>query len=131
MLRTGALAIALLLAVVRPPMAVAAGPFQRTVITEAGLPAGASTLQGPESKEPQRLVAAALALTLGPFGAHRLYLGTNVKVPLIYGITFGGFGVLAVIDMAHILFTKDLSPYHDNGHVFMWAKPRTETSTPP
>ncbi|MGV3638593.1 MAG: TM2 domain-containing protein, partial [Flavobacteriales bacterium] len=44
--------------------------------------------------EDQRLVGSALALLLGPFGAHRIYLGTTPKVAIIYGLTFGGFGVL-------------------------------------
>ena len=70
-------------------------------------------------REPQRLVAATLTLTLGAFAAHRLYLGTDVKVPIIYGLTFGGFGVLVLIDLAHILFTKDLSAYMNNNKVLM------------
>ena len=82
-------------------------------------------------KEPQRLVAAVLALTLGPFAAHRLYLGTDVKVPIVYGLTFGGFGVLPLIDLGHILFTKDLRPYCGNGKVLMWARPQPAPLTPP
>jgi TM2 domain-containing membrane protein YozV len=85
------------------------------------------TLSGPPH---ERLTAALLALTLGPFGAHRLYFGTVTKVPIIYGITFGGFGVLVILDLAHILFTKDLSRYRRNSNVFMWAKPK-EDPTPP
>jgi len=123
--------VVLLLLVFRPVLAAEAGPFERPVITLEELRAMAAALPADEAHEPQRLVAAALALTLGPFGAHRLYLGTNVKVPVVYGITFGGFGVLSMIDMVHILFTKDLTPYRDNTQVFMWAKPRTEGSTPP
>jgi TM2 domain-containing membrane protein YozV len=82
-------------------------------------------------REPKRLVAAALALTLGPFGVHRLYFGTDVKVPLIYGLTFGGFGVLALIDLGEILFTKDLGPFMNSDKVFMWGKGRSGSSTPP
>jgi hypothetical protein len=73
-----------------------------------------------------------MAVTLGPFGAHRLYLGTTPKVPLLYGLTFGGFGVLVLIDLGHILFTKDLSVYRDSRQVLMWAKPRGgKEVTPP
>jgi TM2 domain-containing membrane protein YozV len=68
-----------------------------------------------------RALAAALAVTLGPFGAHRIYLGTTPKVPLLYGLTFGGFGVLVLIDLGHILFTKDLSRFQENDRIFMWA----------
>jgi TM2 domain-containing membrane protein YozV len=131
MLRAGALLCVVLLAVLRPFSAAAAGPFRANNLSEEELRAAVAALPDVEGGEPQRLVAAALALTLGPFGAHRLYLGTNVKVPLIYGLTFGGFGILAVIDMAHILFTKDLTPYRKNGQVFMWAKPREAGTTPP
>ncbi len=84
-----------------------------------------------EPEEPKRLVAATLALTLGAFGAHRLYLGTDAKVPVIYGLTFGGFGVLVLIDLGHILFTNDLHAYLANGQVLMWANGRPHPLTPP
>jgi TM2 domain-containing membrane protein YozV len=90
----------------------------------------AAPQDGEVRKENTRLVAALLALTLGPFGAHRLYLGTVPKVAIIYGVTFGGFGVLAVIDLVHILCTKDLTPYRNNDKVFMWAGER-RALTPP
>ncbi len=89
------------------------------------------SVNGPE-QHVNRALAAALAVTLGPFGAHRLYLGTRPKVPLIYGLTFGGFGVLVLIDLGHILFTRDLSAFQDSERVFMWAKPREDGPvTPP
>jgi hypothetical protein len=71
-----------------------------------------------------RGMAALLAVTLGPFGGHRVYLGARPKVPLVYGITFGGFGVLVVLDLGHILFTKDLDRFRDNDRVFMWTGPK-------
>ncbi len=74
-------------------------------------------------KEDQRLIGGLLAVMLGTFGAHRLYLGTDVKVAVIYGITFGGFGLLPLIDLGHLLFAKDLGPFRDNNRVFMWAPP--------
>lgn len=77
-----------------------------------------------------RLVSSALAVLLGPFGAHRLYLGTNTKVALVYGLTLGGFGILAVLDLGHLLLTKDLTPYRNNGKVFMWGK-GAAAPTPP
>jgi hypothetical protein len=73
-------------------------------------------------KENPRLVAALLDVSLGLFGAHRLYLGTDVKVPVFYTLTIGGGGVLWIIDLGLILFTKDLTPYMDNPHVFMWVQ---------
>ncbi len=78
-----------------------------------------------------RALAAGLALTLGPFGGHRIYLGAPPKIPLIYGLTFGGFGVLVLIDLGHILFTKELAVYQDNQKVLMWAGPEEKEPTPP
>jgi len=90
-------------------------------------PAFADTVDHPENP---RLLASGLAVLLGPFGAHRLYLGTTPKVAIIYGITFGGFGVLALLDLGHILFTKDLEPYRNSDRVFMWSRGQGE-ATPP
>lgn len=75
-----------------------------------------------ERKENTRLVAALLTLTLGPFGAHRLYLGTEAMVPVFYTLTLGGgLGILPVIDLFHILLVKDLSGFYNNPGVFMWG----------
>lgn len=78
-------------------------------------------LEASERIENDRTVASVLAIVLGPFGAHRLYLGTTVKVAVIYGITFGGFGILPLLDLGHMIFNKDLEPYRNNGQVFMWT----------
>ncbi len=76
-----------------------------------------------QRRENPRWVAAMLTVGLGLFGVHRMYLGTDMKVPIIYVLTLGGgLGVLPMIDLLAILFTKDLEPYKDNGKVFMWAK---------
>lgn len=73
-------------------------------------------------KENPKLIALALTATLGPFGAHRIYLGTDPKVPIFYTITLGGgLGVLPAIDFIAILLTKDISVYYDNNKIFMWA----------
>jgi TM2 domain len=110
--------------------ACAAGPFTVTRQHWLVLAEGDSTAQAAVFV-PNRALAAALALTLGPFGGHRLYFGTKPKVPLLYGLTFGGAGVLVLIDLGHILFTKDLTRYLDNDRVLMWAMPRTTPSTLP
>lgn len=109
------------------PPCRAAGPFQDLHATWVDSLPEELSVDGIPSKEPQRLVAAVLAVALGPFAAHRLYLGTDVKVPIIYGLTFGGFGILVLIDLGHILFAKDLQPYRHNDKVFMWAKERAPT----
>ena len=71
-----------------------------------------------------------LALLLGPFGAHRIYLGTTPKVAVIYGLTFGGFGVLSLIDLGHLLFSKDLDQYRNNDRVIMWGRPKARITPP-
>ena len=83
--------------------------------------------------ENTRLVSSLLAVTLGPFGAHRLYLGTRPRVAIVYGLTFGGFGVLVLMDLGHLLFSRDLEPFRNNDRVFMWNAPTAEeaATTPP
>ncbi|MFM1932921.1 MAG: hypothetical protein RL226_2224 [Bacteroidota bacterium] len=72
--------------------------------------------------ENPRLVAIGLTVALGPFGAHRLYLGTGELVPVFYSATLGGgLGILPVVDLGHLIFAKDLSPFVNNKHVFMWT----------
>lgn len=78
-------------------------------------------------RENHRAVAITLAVLLGPFGAHRLYLGTTPKVAIAYGLTFGGFGVVALIDLVHLIVTKDLDRFRNNDRILMWA----EEPTPP
>lgn len=68
-----------------------------------------------------RAVAIALNATLGMFGVHRMYLGTDIKVPVIYTVTLGGGLVLWVVDLGLLIGTKDIKPYMDNPHVFMWV----------
>jgi len=111
---------------------MAAGPFgaQRTYpMQEANMAQAPDSIDGTR-KENTRLVSSSLALLLGPFAAHRIYLGTTPKVAIIYGVTFGGFGLLAITDLGHLLFTKDLEPYRNNDRVFMWTEPR-HAPTPP
>lgn len=52
---------------------------------------------------------AAIITTLltGLVGGHRIYLGTSPIVPIVYTITLGGgLGILPLIDLFHIIFTK-------------------------
>lgn len=70
----------------------------------------------------KKLKAALLALFLGHFGVHRIYLGTAPNVPVVYSLTLGGgFGLLPVLDIVAILTTKDLEKFSDNKKVFMWS----------
>jgi len=74
-------------------------------------------------KEHPRITAAILCITLGPFGAHRLYLGTKPIVPASYTLTLGGgIGLLPLIDLFLITFSKDISRYKNNPHFFMWVE---------
>jgi len=74
--------------------------------------------------ENQRAVAIGLDVSLGLFGVHRMYLGTDLKVPVIYTTTIGGGGVLWLVDLGLLITVKDLTPFKDNPNVFMWNTAR-------
>lgn len=118
-----------------PALVWAGGPHVRLVVLDqstldslevAGWAMDSTSVKG----ENARLISSTLAVLLGPFGAHRLYLGTTTKVAVVYGVTFGGFGLLALLDLGHLLFTKDLEPYRNNDRVFMWGKTPGEPTPP-
>lgn len=70
-----------------------------------------------------KLIAISLAITLGAFGVHRLYLGTKPIVPVAYTLTLGGgFLILPLIDIFYIILAKDLDDIQHNNFVFMWNK---------
>lgn len=72
----------------------------------------------------EKLTAILFALALGPLGVHRLYLGTEAHVPVIYTATLGGgFGLLPIADIVAILAAKDIERYKNNPRVIMWAAP--------
>lgn len=80
-----------------------------------------------EKKNKSKLVAGLLAITLGPFGVHRLYLGTSPKVPIAYTLTLGGgFFILPLIDIFYIILSRDPNDIEDNNHVFIWNKKKTQ-----
>ena len=68
----------------------------------------------------QRAVAIGLDVSLGLFGVHRMYLGTDLKVPVIYTSTIGGGGVLWLVDLGLLIAVKDITPFKNNSNVFMW-----------
>jgi TM2 domain-containing membrane protein YozV len=68
----------------------------------------------------QRAIAIGLNVSLGLFGVHRMYLGTDLKVPILYTATIGGGGVLWLVDLGMLIAVKDLEPFKDNPNVFMW-----------
>jgi TM2 domain-containing membrane protein YozV len=76
----------------------------------------------------KRVTAALLTVTMGPLGAHRIYLGCSPHVPVAYVATVGGgVGVIPVIDFFAILFTRDFSKLEHNNSVFMWLKKTKNT----
>ena len=66
----------------------------------------------------RRWVGAVLCLFLGVFGVHRLYFGTNEKVPIFYTLTLGGFLILPLIDLFLILFKKNKEDLEDDKMIF-------------
>lgn len=82
------------------------------------------------SKRPDNVrgVAIALDCTLGFFGVHRMYLGTDPKVPVFYTLSMGGGGLLWLVDLGVLIAHKDITPFMNNPHMFMWAK-KDETPT--
>jgi hypothetical protein len=58
----------------------------------------------------------------GLFGGHRIYLGTHQRTPILYSITLGGLGILPLIDLVNIIFTKDLSRFEDIPQIIMWGR---------
>jgi len=71
----------------------------------------------------QKLKATLLTIFLGPFGVHRIYLGTSPNVPVVYSLTLGGLGILPLIDLISILGSKKLDRYKNNDRVIMWTQP--------
>ncbi|MBI2271618.1 MAG: TM2 domain-containing protein [Bacteroidetes bacterium] len=72
-----------------------------------------------------KITAAVMAFPVpfGIVGLHRIYLGTDPYVPVVYIATVGGcFGILPLIDFFVIVFEKDTGQYLNNPRVFMWAR---------
>ena len=83
-------------------------------------------LKGPlrllQTKKRTKAGAILMAVLTGPLGGHRLYLGTEPHVPIVYTLTLGGgMGLLPVIDIVCILVTKDLSKFEDCSQIIMWG----------
>lgn len=68
----------------------------------------------------KRAKAIIFTLLTGPLGGHRIYLQTHHKVPILYSVTLGGFGIVAITDLCFIIFKKDLSPFENNDRFIMW-----------
>lgn len=73
----------------------------------------------------KRLVAALLAFPVpfGILGLHRIYLGSEPYIPVVYIFTLGGgCGILPLIDFFEIIFSsdEDFEKFQNNPKVFMW-----------
>lgn len=68
-----------------------------------------------------RAKAIIFTILTGPLGGHRVYLGTRPGAPIIYAVTLGGFFILPLVDLAHIIFTKDISKFEKNQKIIMWG----------
>jgi TM2 domain len=75
-----------------------------------------------EIRDNARLVAIALNISLGMLGVHRMYLGTDVKIPILYTLTFGGGGVLWLVDLALLIANRDITPFMNNKNLFMFSR---------
>lgn len=80
-----------------------------------------SKIENHKIRPKRRLIAAFLCMTLGPFGMHRLYLGTQPRVAAAYTLTLGGgLGLVPAIDLFFIVFSKDISRFKNNDDFIMW-----------
>ena len=94
-----------------------------SVVSAAPVDPVAASPTHPVIKPKRRLVAALLCVALGPFGMHRLYLGTKPHVAAAYTLTLGGgIGLVPLIDLFHIVFDPNLYKYKDNDKFIMWLK---------
>jgi len=73
----------------------------------------------------KKFVAAILAFPLfGVTGIHRVYLGTQPYVPVVYMATVGGYLILPTLDFIAIICAdeKTFLSFQNNTHVFMWVR---------
>jgi TM2 domain-containing membrane protein YozV len=81
-----------------------------------------SKIENQKVRPKRRLIAAFLCATLGPFGMHRLYLGTQPRVAGAYTLTLGGgLGIVPAMDLLFIVFSRDISRFKNNDNFIMWS----------
>lgn len=72
----------------------------------------------------KKVIASALAFPFpfGMLGVHRIYLGTQPYIPLVYVGTLGGCaGIIPMIDFCTLVSNKDISRFQANSRIFMWV----------
>ena len=68
-------------------------------------------------------VAFIIATFLGGLGIHRWYLGTDTSTKILYCVTLGGCGIVALGDWVMLLIgliNDDIDKYIDNDSFIMW-----------
>ena len=77
----------------------------------------------PEKSEVKFKRGKAIIFTVltGFLGGHRIYLGTHHRTPIIYSVTLGGLGILPLVDLVNIIFTKDISKFENKSQIIMWG----------
>ena len=73
----------------------------------------------------KRFISAILSFPLpfGIIGLHRVYLGSEPYIPLVYIGTLGGvFGILPLIDFISICRHKKIDYFMNNKRLMMWVK---------
>jgi len=87
----------------------------------------ADTVSSNEEFKKEKLIAAILAFPV-PFGftgLHRIYLGSDPWIPVVYLITGGGgFGLIPLIDFIFIVTADEekFRKYESNPKFFMWVE---------
>ncbi|TXB64667.1 TM2 domain-containing protein [Vicingus serpentipes] len=99
--------------------------FQDTIFAEnKELINAGDSIQPNKKAERKHVRVKAIIFTIltGPLGGHRVYLRTRPGAPIIYAVTLGGFGILPLVDLAHLIFKKDISSFEENPKIMMWTK---------
>lgn len=65
---------------------------------------------------PSKFELIVAAVLTGPLGGHRILMKSKPRVVFFYALTLGGgFGLLPLIDILHIAFSKDLNELNGRG----------------
>jgi len=94
------------------------------------VPCGLPTDTVPESLIGTKFIAISLNIALGLFGLHRVFLGTDVIVPIFYTFTFGGGGILWLADLVMLICKKEYSQFTDNPRLVMFSGRKNEAASP-
>ena len=93
-----------------------------------GLPSLHFQIGKDSTKSKSKVIAAILSFPypFGMLGLHRIYLGANPIIPILYFVTFGGLlGIVPFIDMMVLILSKDTKPFYKNSKILMWYQENT------